>query len=147
MNLFDASESHVAPPQVGDPAGDEDEQASRPDLSVLEDISDQSDSSGSSSDSDDLDSDSEDEEERMRKRRSVGEDGESHEVDDEEDESSRRRRRRRQKRKQKELNEQIQIEDQPDQHVEPSPQDMSSLKIAIMGLIAGLGMGLLINVM
>ena len=89
-------------------AGDEDEQASRPDLSVLEDISDQSDSSGSSSDSDDLDSDSEDEEERMRKRRSVGEDGESHEVDDEEDESSRRRRRRRQKRKQKELNEQIQ---------------------------------------
>ena len=89
-------------------AGDEDEQASRPDLSVLEDISDQSDSSGSSSDSDDLDSDSEDEEERMRKRRSVGEDGESHEVDDEEDELSRRRRRRRQKRKQKELNEQIQ---------------------------------------
>ena len=92
-------------------SGDPEDEANRPDLSVLEDmVSEHSDdSSGSSSDSDDLDSDSEDEEQHRRKRRTVGEDGEPQDVDDEDedDEVSRRRRRRKQKRKQKELEEQI----------------------------------------
>lgn len=90
-------------------SGDPEDEASRPDLSVLEEMSENSDdSSGSSSDSDDLDSDSEDEEERRRKRRTVGEDGEPQDVDeDEDDEISRRRRRRKQKRKQKELEQHI----------------------------------------
>ena len=90
-------------------SGDPEDEASRPDLSVLEDMSENSDdSSGSSSDSDDLDSESEDEE-RRRKRRTVGEDGEPQDVDDEvqQNELSRRRRRRKQKRKQKELEQHI----------------------------------------
>ena len=57
-------------------AGDAEEESSRPDISLLEELSEQSDdSSGSDSDSDDGES-SEDEEERSRKRRTVGEDGE-----------------------------------------------------------------------
>ena len=92
-------------------SGDPEDEASRPDLSVLEDMMSENsdDSSGSSSDSDDLDSESDDEEERRRKRRTVGEDGEPQDVDDEDedDEISRRRRKRKQKRKQKELEQHI----------------------------------------
>lgn len=95
------------------------EEASRPDLSVLEEMSEnEDDSDGSSSDSDDDDDDDddseseEDEEGRSRKRRVVGEDGESVDVEGEGDEGeddqvSRRRQKKRQKKKQKKLELQI----------------------------------------